>query len=163
MIKNNIDKVVKSNKGLNKRDIVEKIEDFINSDKCLEGKVMILYGLRRTGKTTAMQQAIESYDKNKCAFYEIEKSDTFDNIKDTIIKDIDKGIDCFCFDEITKCEDFIDRASILADIFAKEGVKIILTGTDSLGFNFANSELYDRTVQLHTTHIPFAEIGRAHV
>lgn len=157
MIKNNIDKVVKSNKGLNKRDIVEKIEDFINSDKCLEGKVMILYGLRRTGKTTAMQQAIESYDKNKCAFYEIEKSDTFDNIKDTIIKDMDKGIDCFCFDEITKCEDFIDRASILADIFAKEGVKIILTGTDSLGFNFANSELYDRTVQLHTTHIPFAE------
>lgn len=38
---------------------------------------------------------------------------------------------------------------------------IVLSGTDSLGFWFAqNEELYDRAVTVHTTFVPFREYSR---
>ena len=41
------------------------------------------------------------------------------------------------------------------------GMKIILSGTDSLGFAIsAGEELYDRAVTIHTTFIPFREYSR---
>ena len=40
-------------------------------------------------------------------------------------------------------------------------MKIVLSGTDSLGFLFAqNKELYDRAVTIHTTFVPFSEYSR---
>ena len=40
-------------------------------------------------------------------------------------------------------------------------MKIVLSGTDSLGFWFAlHQELYDRAVTIHTTFIPFREHSR---
>lgn len=40
------------------------------------------------------------------------------------------------------------------------GMKIILSGTDSLGFAFAdNDELYDRNIMIHTSYIPFREFS----
>ena len=58
-------------------------------------------------------------------------------------------------------EDFIDTASVLSDIFAGMGMKIVLSGTDSLGFWFAErDELYDRAFTLRTTFIPFREHAR---
>ena len=64
-------------------------------------------------------------------------------------------------DEVTLLEDFIDNASLFSDVFAMEGMRIVLTGTDSLGFWFAtHEELYDRAVLIHTTHVPFREHAR---
>ena len=72
------------------------------------------------------------------------------------IKNTKSGID-----EITLIEDFIDSAAILSDIYAAMGMKLILSGTDSLGFWLAkNQELYDRAYSIHTTFIPFAEYSR---
>lgn len=43
-------------------------------------------------------------------------------------------------------------------MYAVHGMKIVLSGTDSLGFWFAqNEELYDRTVTIHTTFVTFRE------
>ena len=42
-----------------KRDAAKNLLDFILSDRCLEGRVGVLYGLRRTGKTTVMQQIMK--------------------------------------------------------------------------------------------------------
>lgn len=40
-------------------------------------------------------------------------------------------------------------------------MKIVLSGTDSLGFWLAkNQELYDRAYSIHTTFIPFREYSR---
>lgn len=64
-------------------------------------------------------------------------------------------------DEVTLLKDFIDSASLFSDIYAMQGVKIILSGTDSLGFLFAeDDELYDRTVTVRTTFIAFREYRR---
>ncbi|MBQ2393094.1 MAG: hypothetical protein II303_02830, partial [Alistipes sp.] len=41
------------------------------------------------------------------------------------------------------------------------GMKIVVSGTDSLGFAMANrDELYDRSVMIHTSYIPFKEYSR---
>ena len=47
---------------------------------------------------------------------------------------------------------------MFSDIFAACGMKIVLSGTDSLGFVFTEDEqLYDRCIMLHTTFIPYRE------
>ena len=59
-------------------------------------------------------------------------------------------------DEITLLSDFINTAAILSDIYSMIGMKIIMSGTDSLGFIMADSdELYDRNIMLHTSFISF--------
>ncbi len=60
--------------------------------------------------------------------------------------------------EVTLLEGFIESAAVFSDIFASSRMKIVLLGTDSLGFMLsASDELYDRTVTLHTTFIPYQE------
>ena len=55
-------------------------------------------------------------------------------------------------------EDFIDGAALFSDVFAAGGMRVVLSGTDSLGFLFAQDEqLYDRCTLLHTTFIPYRE------
>lgn len=64
-------------------------------------------------------------------------------------------------DEITLLSDFIDTAAVLSDVFSMMGMKIVVSGTDSLGFAMANrDELYDRSVTIHTSFIPFREYAR---
>ena len=64
-------------------------------------------------------------------------------------------------DEVTMLSDFIEGAALFPDIFAASGMKIVLSGADSLGFLFAEDEqLYDRCFLLHTTYIPYREFER---
>jgi GTPase SAR1 family protein len=144
--------------GLLKRDAYYSIERFIDDEKCYLGKILVLYGLRRTGKTTLMEQIISNKkDEYNCAFYQIEKSDSINDVKQLLINEKKKGTNLICLDEITLADDFIEDSAALSDVFAKAGMNIIVSGTDSLGFNFAEDSLYDRTVRIHTTYIPFAE------
>lgn len=51
--------------------------------------------------------------------------------------------------------------AVLSDVFSMMGMKIVVSGTDSLGFAMANrDELYDRSVMIHTSFIPFREYAR---
>lgn len=61
-------------------------------------------------------------------------------------------------DEVTLMDDFIEGAALFSDIFASSGMKVVLSGTDSLGFVFSeDQELYDRCFMLHTTFVPYRE------
>lgn len=141
------------------RDSVKDIRNFIDSDLCYDGKVLILYGLRRTGKTSMLEHTLTSYrDKVKFAFLEASVNDTMETVEQKIEEAKKDGASIVCVDEITKVSDFQMLASILPDRFAKAGIRVIITGTDSLGFNFAqNSELFDRCKMISTTYIPFTE------
>ena len=137
---------------------VSKVREFINGNKATEGFILVLYGLRRTGKTTIMEQALNGLKEEQCAFYEVDETDSLMDIQNVIIDTKQQGVNIICFDEITKASDFITNSSMLPDVFAKEGMKIIVTGTDSLCFHFASyNELFDRTIRIQTTYIPFAE------
>lgn len=142
-----------------KRDAYDKVLDFINSDRCRDGVVGVIYGLRRTGKTTIMEQVMtDNVDKFSFEFWEATKKDTMNDVYACLDEAVDNKVDCVFVDEITNVPDFIDNAALLADIYAKEGLRIILAGTDSLSFVFAeNSSLYGRTENISTTYIPFEE------
>ena len=64
-------------------------------------------------------------------------------------------------DEVTLMDDFIEGAALFSDIFASSGMKVVLSGTDSLGFIFSEDrELYDRCFMLHTTFVPYREFEK---
>jgi len=61
-------------------------------------------------------------------------------------------------DEATKNYDFIKTAGILADAYTFFGKKVVMSGTDSLGFQISKTgELFDRMTMIHTTYISFSE------
>lgn len=106
-------------RGYEKRDCFGRLDKYIHNTR--GGKVYILYGLRRTGKTTLLFQAMA----------------------------------------VMSMEDFIDSAALLSDIYAMMGMRIVLSGMDSLGFWIArDNELYDREWMSHTTFIPYREYSR---
>lgn len=149
-------------KGFHKRNCISKLEDYLNNENY--GKVFILYGLRRTGKTTLMRQAILSMSEDRLqrtAFIQLEQGDSLSEINVALKMMRKKGIKYVFIDEVTMAEDFIEGAALLSDIYAASGMKIVLSGTDSLGFVFSESEeLFDRCIMLHTTYIPYKEFER---
>lgn len=146
-------------KGYKKRDCFKLLKKFIDGD--FFGKICILYGLRRTGKTTLLFQMLGELPAEQTAYI---KARSMDNMND-LSKDLNRldklGCKYVFIDEITLMEDFINTAAVLSDIYSMLGMKIIVSGTDSLGFAMANrDELYDRNVMIHTSFIPFREYVR---
>ena len=126
-----------------------------------QDRVFVLYGLRRTGKTTMIRQILADMDEemlNRTAFIQVTAKNTLADIYRDLRTLEKNGCRCVFLDEVTLMEDFIDGAAVFSDVFAASGMKIVLSGTDSLGFLFTEDEqLYDRCVMLHTTFIPYRE------
>ena len=145
-----------------KRDMFQSVMRYLRSD--VADRVLVIAGLRRTGKTTMLRQAILALspaDRGKAAYAKMTEQDTMSDLKADLKILHNAGFRYVFIDEVTLMEDFIDTASVLSDIFAGMGMKIVLSGTDSLGFWFAErDELYDRAFTLHTTFIPFREHAR---
>ena len=146
----------------------ERRDKFANIMKYLrwktESRVCIIYGLRRTGKTTMLMQAAADLTEEEFAkaFYIKASVRTSIHEMSRVIADFEKkGYKYAFIDEATLMEDFIDAAAIFSDSYAAAGMKIVLSGTDSLGFWFTlDNELYDRAYMIHTTFIPYAEHAR---
>ena len=142
-----------------KRECIQSLRDYIFKD--IADKVFILYGLRRTGKTTLIRQIIlelSESDFNKAAFIQVTSRDSLSEIDEDLRLLEKNGYKYVFLDEVTLMEDFIEGASLFSDIYASSGMKIVLSGTDSLGFAFSKEEqLYDRCIMLHTTFIPYIE------
>lgn len=145
-----------------KRDCYKQLHQYINSD--LTDRVCLVYGLRRTGKTTMLRQAILEMSKAQFAetvYIKARSTDTMAALNRDLNKLFELGYKYIFIDEVTLMADFIDSAAILSDIYASMGMKIVLSGTDSLGFWFTlHQELYDRAISIHTTFIPFREHSR---
>lgn len=146
--------------GMNKRKAFAIPKDFVLGDECYQGEILAVYGLKRTGKTTLLKQllcAIDTYTAS-CAFLEMQDSDTMKMLERRIEEEQAKGKTVIFINEITKVSDFINNSSSLADCFAKAGVRIIISGKDSLSIAFAEDyELYDRVRKVNTTYTSFAE------
>ena len=142
-----------------KRECFQQLHDYVYGET--RDKVFILYGLRRTGKTTMIRQIFADMAEDelaKAAFIQITAKDTLADVNKDLKTLEQKGFRYVFLDEVTLMEDFIEGAALFSDVFAACGMKIVLSGTDSLGFLFTEDEqLYDRCVMLHTTFIPYRE------
>ena len=155
-------KYTSSVKSYKKRECYSKLREYIYGGH--QDKVFVLYGLRRTGKTTLIRQIIANMTESELqhsAFIQVKASDNLAHLNQDLKYLETQGYKYVFIDEVTLMEDFIEGAALFSDIYASCGMKIVLSGTDSLGFLFTESEeLYDRCITLHTTFIPYREFEK---
>lgn len=148
--------------GLGKREVYDQISQYLYGN--VRTRVCVVYGLRRTGKTTMLLQAIADMSEEdfaKAAYIKLRTVDEMDRLTRDLDRLYQAGYRYIFLDEVTLMEDFIDSAALLSDIYVPMGMRIVLSGTDSLGFWFArDNELYDRERTFHTTFIPYREYSR---
>jgi hypothetical protein len=146
-----------------RRDAYYEMEKFC-TDHTLHGKVGIVYGMRNTGKTIILQQLAgrEDYVNNSAYLTLRYKQCDIQNVYEWIDNLRLIGVKYIFIDEVTWAEGFIEFSAPLADDWGtEEGVKIILSGTDSLAFTWAgNNSLYHRFVRTRTTWMGFPESQR---
>ena len=144
-----------------KRACFQQLHNYIYGS--VQDRVFILYGLRRTGKTTMIRQIfaeMSDAELAKSAFIQTTTKNTLAEVNRDLQYLQTQGFQYVFLDEVTQMEDFIEGAALFSDVYATCGMKIVLSGTDSLGFLFTKDEqLYDRCVLLHTTFIPYREFA----
>ena len=149
-------------KQYKKRECFLKLHDYVYGNST--DRVFVLYGLRRTGKTTLIRQIIADMPEEMLmdtAFVQINPSIDLAKINMDLKQLSKEGYRYVFIDEVTLMNDFIESAALFSDIYASSGMKIVLSGTDSLGFVFSeDSSLYDRCYMLHTTFVPYREFSR---
>ena len=142
-----------------RRECYSVLKDYIFGPR--QDKVFVLYGLRYTGKKTMIRQILADMDGemlNRTAYIRLTEKNTMSDVYKDLRTLERNGYRYVFLDEVTLIEDFIDGAAVLSDVFAASGMKIVLSGTDSLGFLFTEvQQLYDRCIMLHTTFIPYRE------
>lgn len=146
-------------KGLKNRGCFSALTEYVYGGG--SDRVFILFGLRRTGKTTLIKQVLLEMDpemQSEAAFIQVIPGETLAELNSDL-RVLEKGGYRYVFiDEVTLLDDFIEGAAVFSDIFAASGMKVVLSGTDSLGFLFSEDEqLYDRCYMQHTTFIPYRE------
>lgn len=149
-------------RGFQTRDCIGKLMNYLNSPEV--DKVCILYGLKRTGKTTLIRQVLLDMPKiqlDRCAYIKIIKSNTMAELAEDLKDLYDKMIRYVFIEDITNVSDFVESASVLSDVFAATGMKIVLSSQEPLSFwDTVHDELYHRAELIHTTFIPYGEYSR---
>ena len=132
-----------------------------------DGKVMLLSGLRRTGKTYLARQGIASLPESlfrEAVFVKLPYSESGipRNGASRLFDDLfDAGYRNFFIDECTSIREFPAWAKKMADDFADIGCRVVLLGTDSLSMGLAECDaLEGRYEEIRTTRIPFHEWKR---
>lgn len=142
-----------------KRECFSKLRDYVYGNST--DRVFILYGLRRTGKTTLIRQVISEMPEEmlqQTAFIQVTPQVDLAKINLDMRQLKKQGYRYVFIDEVTLMDDFIEGAALFSDVFASSGMKVVLSGTDSLGFLFSEvQELYDRCFMMHTTFVPYRE------
>lgn len=156
--------LIEDYRGYKHRYAFKELERFLYDTKTLDKKrLLILYGLRRTGKTTLIMQALlnmKEEDFKKSAFIELNSHSEMGDLYELLKNLKEKGYRYIFLDEVTDMKDFIDGSAFLSNLFASENMRIVLSGTDSLGFIFSKEDsLYDRCYFLHISFIPFKEFS----
>lgn len=139
----------------------EKLDKYVHSKS---RRVMCIYGLRETGKTTLMEQEMRDINDPEHTLYILCSMDQQGTYAMHDLHDILKEYkDCryIFIDEITRIGNFIDCSSFLANIYSNAGRRVVVTGADTYSFSLAERDpLFDRIEFLETTFISFSDYQR---
>lgn len=145
------------------RNFVSQIVKFCVDSK-ITNRIMLLHGLRRTGKTTGIHHSILELGKkgvsNICLIEVTDDSTSFNELYDILLK-ISKTLTTGTFgivfiDEITNVNDIVKNFSKLSDQLYN--LKIVVSGTDSYVFPIAcKTTLFGRHISIHTTMLSYSE------
>lgn len=162
LVGDDLSKIISIAKGFKHRFIFNDLYKFL-STPYTSPKICILYGVRRTGKSVMMAQAIEKLlnagvSKNVVAYVDVKATGTVAELYTWLDTFLRNGIKYVFLDEISLLSGFIQTSAVLADVYAMRGIKLVIAGTDSLSLEMAGkSSLYDRYVAISTTSIRYKE------
>ena len=150
----------KANTVIAKRVQTSNIEKFLcEPSNC---NVMVVYGVRRTGKTYMMQQAVTTLlnsgiNPKEVVYITIGKSGMdCDTLYDYICALQRHNVKYIIIDELTYAKGDVSFVNLLSDTFIN--TKFLFSGTDSLGFSeLLRTALYNRASVIHTTYISYKE------
>ena len=133
---------------------------YLDTDK--SSSVCILQGLRRTGKSVLMLQAIQhlaiSGNFDKTVYIRCYRSDSMAKLSETLNFLQKNNYKYIFLDEATLIPRITDRAASLPDIHARGGMRIVVAGTDSLLLSFVKQyEWFGRSITYKTTNVRFFE------
>ena len=147
--------------GTERRECFGRLRDYLGRRDAM---VCVLYGLRRTGKTMMIYQALADMtddELERTAYITVGTGNTMSDLRIDMNRLNSQGFDTFFVDEVTRLKVFVGFSYFFSDIMAARGARVVLTGTDSLSFRIAErQDMYGRTVMIHTTHIPYREHSR---
>ena len=161
----------------------DKLESFVSESKRLKPRykfselmmylksntsnICAIYGLRRTGKTILMKQAIrelvnDGESADAIAYITFGKSTEYSDLH--LLNDINdlvnKGIKYVFIDEISYINMDLEDNSLnkLSDVYCCNGIKIVVAGTFSYAIKLLSEDvLYDRVTRIDTTFFSFKE------
>ena len=116
-------------RGYCKCECFRQLYDFVYGEP--QDKVLILYGLRRTGRTTMIRQIfaeMSDAELAKAAFIQITAKDSLANVNRDLQLLEAQGFHYVFLDEVMLMEDFIEGAALFSDVFAACGMKLVLSG-----------------------------------
>jgi predicted AAA+ superfamily ATPase len=146
--------------GRQKRDGVDSLLEALKENSV--GRVYVVKGIRRTGKTTAIMHTIgelikDGIDASKIVYMTITDGAY---TKEVLMEMENRQCDYLFVDEITLLHNVISRLKFLADTLSVYK-KIILAGTDSYVWPVAAMNvLYDRQITIDMTYMSFKEYCR---
>lgn len=139
------------------RNFVRAINEYLGSR---ENRVLSISGLRGTGKTTGLIQAILALnDYDNVVFIVIDNQSDMNclDLRNLLLEKY-KNKKYIFIDEITRIKDLINNSGFLADNFCMNGRKVVISGTDSLALTHSkNAGLYHRVIDINVTHISYKE------
>lgn len=137
-----------------KRDFVSEVEKYF--DSCLQ-KVLIISGLRGTGKSVGILQAMEG---RNAVYLLAEKGKDRVSTADEVMNIINSRSEKYILlDEYTWIEGRKESdLDAYLDTLTNHGKKVVVTGTESISLEALKSgALIHRAVTIHTTHMSFSE------
>ena len=109
-------------RGWEKRDCYQQLGAYLHSNQ--NDRVCLLFGLRRTGKTTMLRQAVLDMapeDAAKTAYIKATVLDTMAALNRDMKRLRAAGFRYVLLDEVTLIPEFIDSAALFSDIYAAQG------------------------------------------
>lgn len=144
------------------RSQLREIMRYLNGHNVDCPKVCALYGLRRTGKTTLILQAIrellrKGIPSEKIGYFTGLKGDNFDDLYHEL--QAVKGLEYVFIDEIGYFANFLKSGSYLYDTLVRlYNCKVVIAGTNLLALYVASKRtLYDRCSVIKVPYLSFYE------
>lgn len=135
---------------------------YLREQKPARQSVCALYGLRRTGKTTLILQAVrqligQGADPDTIGYFTGQKGDTFDDL--SVELESRKKLKYLFIDEVGFYANFLRNGSYLYDTLVRlYDKKVVIAGTNLLALYLAGKEtLYDRCSTLRVPYLSFYE------
>lgn len=148
---------------INRRNCFDEVKAFLDNTDITKQNILSLYGVKHTGKTFLMYQAVQYLrDKgvslDKIAFITIspDKTEALELMQYIAMLVKVYEMKYVFIDEITYVKDELSLLTELSDCYFK--VKFILTGTNSAGFlPLFRQYLYGGTLRISTSYISYNE------